>query len=99
MAKGQVTEGLVMFCNCTDAQTNATLINGTGVDMCAGETLCEMAVTLVNSIWNGINCQATYDYEGEYYDDGILGRVVCNVPIMLGLGLILLAVGDGIAFW
>lgn len=50
-------------------------------------------ITLVNSTWNGTSCELDYTYEGTNYDDGILGVVVCNIPVLFALGLLIISVG------
>ena len=110
------------FCTCTDATNNETLLNGTAVDMCEGETLCELdsivcndttltlntlavlgdydaddcSITLVNNTWNDTSCQATYSYEGDTYESGILGTIICMLPVLVALGIMVLAVGMAI---
>ena len=52
---------------------------------------CDYMVT--NATYDGTSCTLEYTYEGDYYNDGLVGMLVCYLPVLVALGLLVLAGG------
>ena len=49
-------------------------------------------IMLNNATWNDTSCLYEYNAEVSYYDSGILGTIVCLLPVLIAVGLMVAAV-------
>jgi len=52
---------------------------------------CE--ITLTDDTYDGIECQLGYTYQTDLYNDGIMGMIVCLLPVFIALALLMIATG------
>jgi len=66
--------------------------NGTELEVGTEYSIDDCNVRLDNATWNNTVCTLAYTYEGDSYDSGILGTIVCMLPVLIAVGLMVAAV-------
>lgn len=66
--------------------------NDTELEVGTEYNIDDCNVQLLNATWNDTACVLDYTYEGSYYQGtDLLGTIVCNIPIIMGVAGLALA--------